>query len=481
MPDSPDTAKWVKIMTFVTSRLRVSVKFNFGIRWLFAFWALRRVCLVLLPAMVASSALADETARVGILAVRPAAQASVQWQPLIDHLNAVIPDRHFEGVVFGYEQIESATAQHSFDFILTNPSHYIQMTHRYGLSSPLATLVSEAENGQALTKFGGVVIARSDRNDINRLTDLKNKTVAAVSKESLGGYQAQAAELAKFGLTIPEDVRLIETGMPHANAVAAVLDGRADAGFVRTGVLEAMAQEGRLDLQQIKIIENRTSPAFPFLLSTDLYPEWPFAAMPGVDEELAHQVTAALLSIPHDGSLARQLGIHGFTVPADYEPVRNALYLLRLPPFDVTPPFTLADIWKKYREQIIALFVIGAVVAILVSHLVVLTRRISRHKDELKIISDNTYDWEIWQAPDGHFIYMSPSCERITGYPASSFLSDPELLNRILDPRDVQRYADHLHGIEGKAQCETEFRIRTQSGETRWIAHGWSYARNLWM
>jgi PAS domain S-box-containing protein len=428
--------------------------------------------MVLLPVMVVSSALADETVRVGILAVRPAAQVSVQWQPLIDHLNAVIPGRHFEGVVFGYDQLENAIGQHSLDFILTNPSHYILATRRNGLSSPLATLVPAAANSQALKKFGGVVITRPDRTDIHHLTDLKNKTVAAVSKESLGGYQAQAVELAELGLKMPEDVSLIETGIPYDNAVAAVLDHRADAGFVRTGVLEAMAWEGKLDLQQIKVIENRTSAGFPYLLSTELYPEWPFAAMPSVDEELAHQVVAALLSIPHDGPLARRLGIHGFTIPADYEPVRNALYLLRLPPFDVTPPFTLADIWQKYREQIIALLVIGTVVAILVGYLVVLTRRISRHKDELKIISDNTYDWEIWQAPDGHFIYVSPSCERITGYPANSFLSDPELLNRILDPRDVQRYADHLQGIEGKAQCETEFRIRTQSGETRWIAHG---------
>ena len=33
-----------------------------------------------------------------------------------------------------------------------------------------------------------------------------------------------------------------------------------------------------------------------------------------------------------------------------------------------------------------------------------------------RTVADNTFDWEWWVAPDGHYIYVSPSCERITGY-----------------------------------------------------------------
>ena len=45
-----------------------------------------------------------------------------------------------------------------------------------------------------------------------------------------------------------------------------------------------------------------------------------------------------------------------------------------------------------------------------------------------RIVADNTYDWEYWLNPDKtSFVYVSPSCKRITGYDAAEFLNDPEL------------------------------------------------------
>jgi PAS domain S-box-containing protein len=91
----------------------------------------------------------------------------------------------------------------------------------------------------------------------------------------------------------------------------------------------------------------------------------------------------------------------------------------------------------------------------------------------LRIIADNTFDWESWQAPaTGRFFYVSPSCEAITGYTADEFKADPGLVLRIIHPADQHLYASHLHNIEDKGLCEVEFRIQTKAGDTRWIAHG---------
>jgi len=52
-----------------------------------------------------------------------------------------------------------------------------------------------------------------------------------------------------------------------------------------------------------------------------------------------------------------------------------------------------------------------------------------RHNEEkFHLIADFTYDWEYWVGPDGKLIYMSPSCERITGYKRGEFIKDPNLL-----------------------------------------------------
>lgn len=90
-----------------------------------------------------------------------------------------------------------------------------------------------------------------------------------------------------------------------------------------------------------------------------------------------------------------------------------------------------------------------------------------------RTIADFTYDWEAWIGPAGRYIYVSPSCERITGYPAGAFIDDPALQIRIAHPDDravVERhYSQGLHDNEGV--CHIEYRIVTKGGEVRWISH----------
>ena len=51
-----------------------------------------------------------------------------------------------------------------------------------------------------------------------------------------------------------------------------------------------------------------------------------------------------------------------------------------------------------------------------------------KNEEKFRLMADFTYDWESWIGPDEKYIYISPSCERITGYCADKFYRDPELL-----------------------------------------------------
>ena len=314
-------------------------------------------------------------ARIGILAFRPKAEAERQWQPLVDYLNRSLGDQQFTLTAMNYPELEQAIADQSIDFVLTNPAHYVQMTFRNGLSSPLATLIP-LERGVPVKQFGGVIFIRSGLTGVTKFEDLRGRTVAAVFKGSLGGYEAQAMELSQAGIRMPQEVNLIETGMPHDAVVKAVLAGQADAGFVRTGLLEAMAEEGELDLSAIRILNPQSVSGFPLRLSTRLYPEWPFAAMPHADQDLARRVAAALLALRHGGVITQRIGIHGFTIPQDYEPVRFLLQTLRLPPYDAAPNFTLGDVLKKYDMPLMIAAVMGGVILMLGLWLLALNRRL---------------------------------------------------------------------------------------------------------
>lgn len=89
-----------------------------------------------------------------------------------------------------------------------------------------------------------------------------------------------------------------------------------------------------------------------------------------------------------------------------------------------------------------------------------------------RLVADNTHDWEFWIGPDGNFIYSSPSCERITGYQASDFQRDAELLSRIIHPSDRERF---LVFQKNEEQClrprAIEFRLHRADGVERWIEH----------
>ena len=89
-----------------------------------------------------------------------------------------------------------------------------------------------------------------------------------------------------------------------------------------------------------------------------------------------------------------------------------------------------------------------------------------------RIVADNTYDWEFWLNPDGKFLYCSPSCKRITGCDAEEFMSDPDLLDRIIHPDDRSVFLKHIHEVGEKAVSdEIEFRIVRPDGSYRWIGH----------
>jgi signal transduction histidine kinase len=48
-----------------------------------------------------------------------------------------------------------------------------------------------------------------------------------------------------------------------------------------------------------------------------------------------------------------------------------------------------------------------------------------------RIVADNTYDYEFWRDPQGNFAYISPSCERISGYTPGEFIANPELARQV--------------------------------------------------
>ncbi|MBM4284290.1 MAG: PAS domain S-box protein [Deltaproteobacteria bacterium] len=107
-----------------------------------------------------------------------------------------------------------------------------------------------------------------------------------------------------------------------------------------------------------------------------------------------------------------------------------------------------------------------------IDQLLNLQEALSESEIKYRIVADNTYNWEFWLSQEGRFIYMSPSCQRITGHAAEEFERDPELFFRLIHPDDRARFEAHHRRVESTGGTgELEFRIQLPDGQVRWIGH----------
>ncbi len=94
--------------------------------------------------------------------------------------------------------------------------------------------------------------------------------------------------------------------------------------------------------------------------------------------------------------------------------------------------------------------------------------------EKFHVVSDFSYYWELWRDPDGNYLYISPACERISGYSPEDFAKNPKLLEEIIHPEDQEKWKKHTqeyHTSHSAEDAETEFRIITKNGKTRWLNH----------
>lgn len=300
-------------------------------------------------ALNASASVDDKQIRIGITSFRDIEKTRKQWQPTADYLNKSIPEYHFNIVPLFIEEISEAVKQGNVEFVLTNPEHYVLLRSEYGLAT-LATLMNFAE-GKPTSNFGGTIFTLAKRTDLNALNDLRGKSVAAVSDKSFAGYLLQRWELFKQEILITDLGKFYFLGVPQDNVVLEVLNGRVDAGFVRTGILEAMAAENKIKLDQFKVLNQQPVEYFPQLYSTDLYPEWPISAMRKVPDSLRKSVTRALFDIQANDFVARAGKYYGFTPPGDYSSVEAVMLKLRAIP-NRNDDFNWRDIYQKYIVSI---------------------------------------------------------------------------------------------------------------------------------
>ncbi|WP_319585218.1 PhnD/SsuA/transferrin family substrate-binding protein [uncultured Desulfobulbus sp.] len=356
------------------------------------------------------------TIHIGILAIDGKEQCFDRWRATGEYLQKALPQFGVSVVCLEHNEIEKAVFEGRVDFTVTNPAVYVNLEYIFG-ASRIATL-KDLGDPTSVSQYGGVIFSKSGRNDIKTVADLKGKRVAASDQASFGGWQIAWLLLKQSGIDPFKDFAALEFLGQRQSVVTAVLQGKFDAGVVRTGTLEEMVDDGRIAAAAYSIIgQKETEDTFPYARTTELYPHWALAKVYHVNNDLAARVMFAFLQIDPSSPAARAARIQGWTIPLDYYPVHQCLQELKTGPYRHllhTPPVTIGQLYHQYRYWVyggtgLFVLILGAMM-----HVFLLNRRLSaitlklrhEHQEREKTLADlNEFKITLDQVQDSVFMY----------------------------------------------------------------------------
>lgn len=444
---------------------------------------LKALALLLCGLWLAAGPLAADEVRIGVLARRDHGKCLEKWTPTANYLSTELPSHHFVIIPMSFNDIPVIVKNRMVDFVIVNPGIYINLSVKYG-ARRILTLINELSGNTSQNRFGSVIFTLKTNTAPQNLADLRNERIAAVHPISLGGWvmaqrEIRNAGIARWELTSPAFLNT------HDAVVNAVLAREADVGIVRTDTLERMALEHKIDLGQIRVINPRRFRNFPYRISTPLYPEWPFAQLAHTSQQLAKEVSIALLRLPAEHPAAKLARIRGWTIPEEYQPVRDLYRLLELPPYE--PPLeqslldSLASRWHILLPLLLAILFLVAVSV----RMVRLNRSLREHKSTLKA-SREAQIATFEQAAvglahislTGRLLNMNKRLCAITGYPGET-LRETNLKDLVYneDLAQVTEIFDLLRGGQ-QADAAIQFRLRCADTSLKWCQLSLSYKPN---
>lgn len=257
-------------------------------------------CLTVLASLwMLSGVVRAQSWNIGVLAMRGEVSTRLHWQPLETLLNQQIPGEQFHIQPLDLRQMQEAVNRGTVQFVVTNPAQFVQLNSRAALRW-LASLRSTRGGKATSNVIGSAILVRRD-SGITSAHDLIGKTVGAIDAQAFGGYLLGYKALSDVGLRPERDLRLTFTGFP-ADALLYLLREKAvQAVIVPVCLLEKMDEEGLIRKTDFMTVLNLPT-SIPCLTSTPLYPDWSFAALPAVSDELADRVTRALFNAPQNAA-----------------------------------------------------------------------------------------------------------------------------------------------------------------------------------
>lgn len=223
-----------------------------------------------------------------------------------------------------YSTIVEAMSSGKVDIGIMPPAAYVQARDAGTAEAILTSQLGDYDQktgvpikGKLTNTFKGEILVRSD-SGLNKLSDLKGKTIATLSPNSASGYIYPVAELKKAGINPTTDTKMT-TVNDIPSEITAVLNKQVDAAFVFEGARNVFSSSfpGTDLFKDLKVL---------YLTKGDI-PNDAIAVQPNMSSSLKKKVKETFLNMKNDkdGKEAMSLwGHQGYEKAADsaYDTIR---------------------------------------------------------------------------------------------------------------------------------------------------------------
>lgn len=303
---------------------------------------------------------------VGVLTTEGVTRAIEAWRPTVDLLNreADIVEMPVRFVLKPHTlpSLRRAVESGELDFILSNPAFFVSAEVEHGARAVLSR--ARMWDDRTYGEIGSVIFTNQD-SPYRSLSQLRGRRVMAVGQDDFSGWWLAEQEFRRRRLEPDRTFsELIFADGNEREVVYAVQTGLVDAGVVRAGVLESLHRGGVIDIDDFAPMEPILHQGYPFMSSTELYPEWLLSAMPNIDETTLAHVINVLLNVEPDSAESLAAAGAVWQAPRNYQKVHDLLISLRVRPYENYLMQAAGRIYQNYRFYILAF--VSAILASLV-------------------------------------------------------------------------------------------------------------------